>query len=329
MNSVKKWALTFIITFVISLLVFSMLAMAIGAAFNLPFSPIKLNLFNSNKNAAPEEQTQQLNGAEGDSTIAVPENKVIEGESFTVLLVGNDYLGDNSHSCADAIMVMRFSCETGKVVFLPIPGNTKVNTSGKTLTLAEFYNTKCKTQKDSRDVSVLEEKIEDMIDIEIDYYICTSLSGNGLGKLVDAVGGVEYFVPYDMNKEIEESKFEIDLKKGKQTLDGEEATAMLRYLDKNDYEARLSLGTDFMATLLSECTRKILDTQVVATFESLATKTNITEEVINTYVSTVYKYKEFENVFLTYPGDYQKNDDGEYLFYSDDYKAKELLKQYK
>ncbi|MBR5514627.1 MAG: LCP family protein [Clostridia bacterium] len=317
MASLKRNLLTFLITFVVSLLVFTLIAIPIIAYIRSEIGGNK-----SGKNEATEQSLE----TEPEENIPISK-KVIDGESFTVLLVGNDYLGDNSHSCADAIMLMRFSCETGKAVFLPIPGNTQITLSGSTTTLSDFYNTKCKTEYDSRDVSVLEAKIEEITGCNIDYYICTSLSANSVGKLVDSIGGVEFFVPYDMKESIPASKFEIDLDKGKQTLDGEEATAMLRYLDDKDYESRNALCADFISVLLSNCTRKILDTQVISTFESLGTKTNITEEVINKYLATVYKYNEFEEIFLTYPGDYQTID-GSVWFYSDNYKAKEMLKQY-
>lgn len=288
MTAFKRNALTFFITFVISLLVFSLIAWPIMAFVRGNSTPAKP------KETAAEEKEKK------EPSKDVP--KVIDGESFTVLLVGNDYLGDSSHSCADAIVLMRFSCETGKIVYLPIPPDTQVSASSgsKAISLSDYYNTKCRSDTDSRDVGLFAKKIEELIDFEIDYYICTSLSANALGKLVDAIDGVEFFVPYDMKGEIEEADFEIDLEKGTRTLDGEEATAMLRYLDDEDYKARAELGRDFLSALLSQCTRKILSTDALETFESFSTKTNIDEEVINKYLSTVYQFKDFDEVFLSY-----------------------------
>ena len=62
---------------------------------------------------------------------------------------------------------------------------------------------------------------------EIDRYVFMDTAA--FAHIVDAVGGVEYDIPFDMDYEDPEQGLYIHLKEGKQTLDGKKAEAFIRY----------------------------------------------------------------------------------------------------
>ena len=67
--------------------------------------------------------------------------------------------------------------------------------------------------------------------IKIDHYMCIGL--DTLGDVVDAIGGVEIDLPQDMRYSDPEQGLYIDLKSGRQTLDGKTAQHFVRY--RQDY----------------------------------------------------------------------------------------------
>ncbi|HHW08170.1 MAG TPA: LCP family protein [Clostridia bacterium] len=48
-------------------------------------------------------------------------------------------------------------------------------------------------------------------------------------ELVDAIGGVEFYVPQDMKKKDQDPRLNIDLKQGHQRLDGDKALQLVRF----------------------------------------------------------------------------------------------------
>ena len=67
--------------------------------------------------------------------------------------------------------------------------------------------------------------VEDLMELPINYYITVDFTA--FEDIVNAVGGVEVDVPYDIKEQNAKGKFVIDLKEGRQHLTGEEALALL------------------------------------------------------------------------------------------------------
>ena len=68
-------------------------------------------------------------------------------------------------------------------------------------------------------------------DVAIDRYIRINVLG--VGKLIDALGGVTVYVPKDMKYQDDSQHLYINLKKGKQHLDGDKALQLLRFRHDN------------------------------------------------------------------------------------------------
>ncbi|MBE6573557.1 MAG: hypothetical protein E7652_04095 [Ruminococcaceae bacterium] len=309
MVAFRRSILTFIITFCIAMLVFSV----IGYALMEKYLPDEKDDGKKEKETILETLDEALNP---DSTPTEQIKKQVDAETFTLLLVGNDYQSDIKHSYADSILLVHFSCETGQVVYLPIPGNLRVKKNMKDTDLASIYNDT--NPSGTRNTDKLVDEIETKLNIEIDHYLCTSLAANSLARVVDKVGsvsgssGIEYKVPYDMEKSDEVKGF-IDLEKGTQMLSGKEATSMLRYIggtSDEDYAERRDLNSRFMATLIETIFRKFGDAEIMTMYDEFvgggsvkSDITNINDETVLSHLDTVTQYEKFTEVFLDYPGE--------------------------
>lgn len=142
---------------------------------------------------------------------------------FSVLLMGIDStsttLNPSETGNSDSLMVLSFNPDTLSATMLSIPRDSYVNVScmsRKTkITHAGWYGEEC-----------VEKTIEDFLDIDIDYYV--KVNFKALVNIVNAVGGIEVEVPKNLCTDNSSRHGKICIKKGKQTLNGEEALVLAR-----------------------------------------------------------------------------------------------------
>ena len=67
---------------------------------------------------------------------------------------------------------------------------------------------------------------------------------DGIAAIVDAIGGVDYDVPFDMKYDDPSQNLHIDLKKGQQHLDGKQTVGFLRWRHNNDYTVQYTNGDE-------------------------------------------------------------------------------------
>lgn len=149
-------------------------------------------------------------------------------EPFTILLLGMDStikdISTVTSFNADSIMLITFNPKTYNATILSIPRDTYVPIScinGK----PESKITHSGWNGESCVIST----IEDWMDIKIDYYIKVNFTA--LVSLVDSIGGIEVDVPYsfcEQNSNREWGQNTVYVKKGHQTLNGEQALALSR-----------------------------------------------------------------------------------------------------
>lgn len=149
---------------------------------------------------------------------------------FTMLVMGIDSttetLDKNATGNGDALMLVTFNPKTLNATILSIPRDTYVP-------IACFANEKENkiTHAAWNGESCMIKTIENFTGIDIDYYV--KINFQGVVKLVDALGGIEVDVPIEFcesnSKRSTKEKNLICLKKGKQTLEGEEALALARH----------------------------------------------------------------------------------------------------
>lgn len=99
-------------------------------------------------------------------------------------------------------------------------------------------------------MSLLIDEIEDKFGVKIDYY--AKVDFDGLHAIVDSIGGVEFYVPQDMDYDDPVQNLSIHLKEGEQVLDGSHAEQLLRYragYARADLQ-RVEVQQNFMKTLV-------------------------------------------------------------------------------
>ncbi|MCX7951368.1 MAG: LCP family protein [Clostridiales bacterium] len=146
--------------------------------------------------------------------------------SANILLLGVD-AGDYEHKQApkrsDTIMVLNLDTNNKNVYMYSIPRDTLVHVNGE--------NSKINAVHAIGGVELIKNKIESMLNIKIDYYVKVDYSA--FKELVDAVGGVDVVVPFDMNYDASDIK--IHFKKGEKVhLNGEKAEQFVRWRKNND-----------------------------------------------------------------------------------------------
>lgn len=153
-------------------------------------------------------------------------------DPFTVLIMGVSE--DISVKLTDTIMVASYNPKTQKATLLSIPRDTFVGANKSKATSYDKINALYQTKTKEKDTSP--EKtlaaVNKITGLNITYYVV--VSNNALVQLVDAIGGVEYDVPIDMDYDDSSQNLYIHLEKGYQKLNGEQAEWLVRFRHNNN-----------------------------------------------------------------------------------------------
>lgn len=148
-------------------------------------------------------------------------------DPFTILVMGVDSEKENikdSTFNGDALMLITFNPKTLSSTILSIPRDTYVPIScfdgqrKNKITHAAWYGEECMIST-----------IENLMDIDIDYYL--KINFKGVVNLVDALGGIEVEVPFsfcEQNSDREWGDKTVYVEKGLQQLNGEQVLALAR-----------------------------------------------------------------------------------------------------
>ncbi|MEU9730443.1 LCP family protein [Streptomyces sp. NPDC048002] len=170
-------------------------------------------------------------------------SKVIDrpeaGEGTNYLIVGSDsragmtaeekkklHTGSAEGKRTDSMMILHTGDNGPTLISLPRDSNVEIPTfvgseSGKTYE-GTGRQVKLNAAYAEDGPELLVRTVEFNTGLHIDHYV--EIGFAGFANIVDAVGGVEIDIPQD----IKDTKSGADLKKGKQTLNGEEALAFVR-----------------------------------------------------------------------------------------------------
>ncbi len=139
---------------------------------------------------------------------------------YTFLLCGTD----DGNGGTDTIMVAAYDVKNQKMNVMSIPRDTMVNVSWSTKKINSSYN--------AGGISRLAQEAGNLIGFPLDFYIKVDLKG--FVQLIDALGGVEFEVPYNMNYDDPAQHLSIHVKKGMQHLNGADAVGVVRWRKNND-----------------------------------------------------------------------------------------------
>ena len=175
-----------------------------------------------------EFQTQpgaENNGSEEEQEI-VASNKI-----FNFLIMGHD----RAASLTDVIMLVNYNIEMQSITIMQIPRDTYIEVDDYYYhKINGLYNYCVKnaegegSKQPERDGCMkMAEYLEKNLAITIHYSAVMDL--DGFGNIVDAIGGVDMYVPQDMYYRDPTQGLVINLKKGYQHLDGDSAEQYVRY----------------------------------------------------------------------------------------------------
>lgn len=147
---------------------------------------------------------------------------------FLVLGIDGDDLSKAKDTRTDTMMLTKVNFETGKVSILSIPRDTRVNIRGR----SGLSKINAAHKFGGPELSV--ETVRDLLGIDLEYYV--KIDYRVVREVVDLIGGVELDVPKDMEYEdpTDDPPLYIDLKKGRQVLDGDKSIQFLRYRKDNN-----------------------------------------------------------------------------------------------
>jgi LCP family protein required for cell wall assembly len=159
----------------------------------------------------PEVQLGHLQAAEYLPTVS--------NRPFFVLAIGSDYRpgqGDSvERSLADSIQLIGVNPKEGAASILGFPRDSYVPIPG-------YGSQKINNSLFNGGPELVVETVEELVGVEIDYYVLTAF--DGFRAMVTGVGGIEVEVPYPMSDSSSGAVFEA----GPATLDGPQALAFAR-----------------------------------------------------------------------------------------------------
>ncbi|MBD2393695.1 LCP family protein [Cyanobacterium aponinum AL20118] len=151
-------------------------------------------------------------------------------QSTNILVMGIDRVPnaegiDKFTGRSDTMLLVRLEPETHTLKMLSIPRDSRVRLPNGAYTKINGANAR-------GGVPLVKEVIQDNLNgVTVDHYI--RVTTDAFKKLVDLVGGVEVYVPVDMQYIDRTQGLYIDLKQGKQVLNGEEAEQFARFRQDN------------------------------------------------------------------------------------------------
>ena len=216
-------------------------------------------------------------------------------EQIQVLLMGVST--DNGGKLTDTIIVATYDPKIQKASLLSIPRDTFVGKNPQTGTGSDKIN--ALYQKSPEKTLA---KVNELTGLDIKYYMV--IDNQALIKLVDVIGGVDFYVPIDMVYDDPSQDLHINLKEGQQKLNGDKAEQLLRYrhgnLDKktgrylgtypeeyggNDY-GRMRTQREFMIETAKQTlkAKNILKVKEIIDIAYEYVETNLSVSVIKDYV---------------------------------------------
>lgn len=191
----------------------------------------------------------------------------LEGRRLNILCLGTDKLSA-SGSRADTILLVSLDTKAGEAGVISIPRDTRVWLPSHN----RWDRVNAAYARGGPELVM--EAVSNLLQVPVQYYVQTDFEG--FEKIVDILGGVEITVEREMVYEDKAQDLYINLKPGRQVLDGEKALQYVRYRDrlgdialvdpfKGEYDGRVERQRKFLAALAD----KVLSPSVITKLPQL------------------------------------------------------------
>lgn len=190
-------------------------------------------------------------------------------ESFYTILVSGV---DDGNGGSDTNILLAVDAADGYVYGVSIPRDTKAVVEGKNHKINYAYN--------AGGMELLADVVSDQLGIPVDYTVLVDL--RGFEALVNAIGGVDFYVPVNMDYDDPIQGLSIHIPKGTQHLNGADALKVVRFRHNNDGSGYGSEDIGRMQTqqdFLKAVAKKTLTLSNLDKIDDLV-------KIFNTYVET-------------------------------------------
>lgn len=238
------------------------------------------------------------------------ENTLKDLDPIQFLLVGISG-GEENYKLADTIMVCSYNPKTQNASILSIPRDTYV---GKDKTKASASYKINAVYRNGENIEGMVSHIEELTELEIDNYLI--IDTKALVQLVDALGGVTFDVPIDMDYDDPAQDLYIHLKAGVQKLDGKQAEGLVRFRHSNDFTTypteygdndigRMKTQREFITQVMKQTVRpeNILKLMQIAEIGFKNITTNMTFDTVKDYLPYAVNFNPEELKTGTLPGE--------------------------
>lgn len=176
---------------------------------------------------------------------------------YTFLLAGKDV----ASGATDTMLLLTYDINEKTIRGMNLPRDTMVNvaTSAKRLNTVYAFNRKGETaqEKTANGMTALKEEVGRITGVTPDFYVL--VEWDAIGRLVDALGGVEFEVPFDMDYDDPYQDLHIHQKAGLRLLSGDDAMQVIRHRKNNDGShsngdiGRMEVQQDFLKAVVKKC----------------------------------------------------------------------------
>lgn len=170
------------------------------------------------------ERTEELDYGDGVRPRSDGERK--SKDYYTVLIMGRDTGGGGN---TDTMLLASYDVTNQKATVMSIPRDTMVNVSWDIKKINSVYNMYGGGEKG---VQAVYQEISQLVGFEPDYKVI--VEWDAVGEIVEAMGGVYFDVPRNMNYDDPYQDLSIHINKGYQLLNGEQAMGVIRYRHDNN-----------------------------------------------------------------------------------------------
>ena len=171
--------------------------------------------------AAPDPDPSAAQEPENPEDDARPLSSEERKEHFyTVLMAGLD----DENGGSDTNLLMALDAENGTINVVSLPRDTLLNVSWSVKKLNNAYH--------HGGISQTRAEVSRLLGIPVDYYVTVDL--RAFVELVDAIDGVDFDIPVDMDYDDPEQDLHIHFKKGPRHLTGQQALEVVRWRQNND-----------------------------------------------------------------------------------------------
>ena len=139
---------------------------------------------------------------------------------YTILVSGVD----DGNGGSDTNILVAVDVDGGRIHGVSIPRDTKAVINGKNHKINYAYN--------HGGTRLVADTISQQLGIPVDFTVTVDLSG--FIDLVNAIGGVDFYVPIDMDYDDPLQDLSIHYQKGMQHLNGQQAMEVVRFRQNND-----------------------------------------------------------------------------------------------